>query len=261
MEEYKFKKDRTLDHPFFKTQKHFICHCERQVKQRSLSHPLLNGNTYKTLSWFLSQSSLFKRKGIRCVASKFSWELTKEDNFDKLYSNLENIYTKAIDEINEIRTKNKQVVDCKILLENFSMEFGAEIVNAVECENFSKSFMDFLYSLENKPGVYFLYNDEKELIYIGKSCKLNMRLSSSIRQRNALFVRVMVTKTEADANILEPYYISLMSPPLNGDLITLDRPSFTINHDFIQSEMKEIYDLDGIIKNNSKLLDKYSKSK
>lgn len=261
MEEYKFKKDRTLDHPFFKTQKHFICHCERQVTQRGLTHPLLNDKTYKELAWFLSQASLFKRKGIKCVASRFSWELTKSDNIEKLYTDLSNIYSKAMEEIKDIRKSGKPVVDCATLIENFSMEFGSEIVNAVDCENFSKNFIDFLYSLNDKPGVYFLYNEEKELIYIGKSYKLNSRLPSSIRQRNAIFASVMVTKTEADANILEPYYISLMAPELNEDLTTIEIPSIKINHSFTQTELKEIYDLEGMLKGNPKLLDRYIKLK
>lgn len=78
------------------------------------------------------------------------------------------------------------------------------------------------------PGLYFLYNEEKELIYIGKSTNLSSRAYSSYLERNAKYIKVMLTKTKADAHIFEPYCISIYTPLYNAEFKTNDSPTFEL---------------------------------
>jgi excinuclease UvrABC nuclease subunit len=79
------------------------------------------------------------------------------------------------------------------------------------------------------------------LIYVGKSYNIKNRIQSSLTERKAFYCKVLKVGNEADANILEPYLISLLNPPLNGDLKTLDRSSFRINHGFRFTKLTKIF--------------------
>lgn len=82
--------------------------------------------------------------------------------------------------------------------------------------------------IPNKPGIYFLFNAEKELIYIGKSQNLSTRVYASYFDKKAEYARIMVTETKADANILEPYCIAIHSPLHNCEFKTGDKPTFVL---------------------------------
>ena len=43
---------------------------------------------------------------------------------------------------------------------------------------------NYLTQVSNKPGVYFMYNKEKLILYIGKAKNLNKRLSSYSKSSN-----------------------------------------------------------------------------
>ena len=82
--------------------------------------------------------------------------------------------------------------------------------------------------IPDKPGVYFLFNRHKEIIYIGKSKSLRNRALTSFNAQGAEFMKIIVTQSVADANFLEPYFISLYAPPKNKALKTEDKPSIVI---------------------------------
>lgn len=70
------------------------------------------------------------------------------------------------------------------------------------------------------------YDEDKELIYIGKSKSLGDRMqSSAIERMDAMYVTLMKTKTYADTGIYEMYYIAKLKPKLNVDGNTIDEPS------------------------------------
>jgi|GEM_PF-3825730 len=72
-----------------------------------------------------------------------------------------------------------------------------------------------LSDLFDKCGVYFIYNDERELIYIGKSSNLQERIVSSLSERRGTYYRYVLTNTAIDASIYEAYYISKHKPIKN----------------------------------------------
>lgn len=84
-------------------------------------------------------------------------------------------------------------------------------------------------NIPDLPGVYFLYDENKKLIYIGKATCLSTRVYSSCFERSAVFVRTMVTKTKADAHIFEPYLIAIHKPILNYEFKTDDKPTFVLD--------------------------------
>ena len=64
-------------------------------------------------------------------------------------------------------------------------------------------------------GVYFLYNENDDIIYIGKSSNLDKRIKTSFRLKDAEYVRVAEVKNKIDATIYESYYIAKFKPILN----------------------------------------------
>lgn len=71
--------------------------------------------------------------------------------------------------------------------------------------------------LKQKTGVYFLYDNEEKLVYVGKSSNLGERLVTSIRERGSRFYEYALTKSCSDTEVYEAYYISLLKPELNID--------------------------------------------
>jgi len=98
-------------------------------------------------------------------------------------------------------------------------------------------------NIPDNPGVYFLYDNDKQLVYIGKSQCLSTRVYSSWYERKAVYIRIMQTRTKADANIIEPYCIALYNPIHNSEFKTGDSPTFVLDlpelGDFFKLEIIE----------------------
>lgn len=85
---------------------------------------------------------------------------------------------------------------------------------------------------KDKYGVYFIYNYNGELVYIGKSisCLLTRALSSA-KERGCLNfskIELRECKHKSDVAIYEAYYIALHKPEHNKDLMFDDSPSITL---------------------------------
>src|SRR5699024_6655512 len=102
---------------------------------------------------------------------------------------------------------------------------------------------DFLEDMRNmmlKSGVYFSYDEDKELIYVGKSINLGERIPSSINERSAIYYEYAETKSESDTSIYEAYYISLLKPELNVEGKHEDELTVRLNC-IRNNELKPIY--------------------
>ena len=65
-------------------------------------------------------------------------------------------------------------------------------------------------------GLYFLYDENKKLIYIGQSTSsLHERSTKSLRLRKARYIKYAYPKTKSDTLIYEVYYITKYKPMLN----------------------------------------------
>lgn len=85
---------------------------------------------------------------------------------------------------------------------------------------------------KNRYGVYFIYNDKGEVVYIGKStsCLLTRSFQSAKERKCLNFSKIELRecKNKSDVAIYEAYYISLYKPKYNNDLIFEDIPSIEL---------------------------------
>ena len=87
---------------------------------------------------------------------------------------------------------------------------------------FSDEFLEEYYKGEGVYGVYFIFNEGKELIYVGKSGNLFSRLSGSLVDRKGTYYAYAIPNTMADMHIYEIYYINKYKPVLNKDSLAED---------------------------------------
>jgi len=124
------------------------------------------------------------------------------------------------------------VVESGIFNEDLKSDISYQYKNSeiILSDNFVKSLEKLRYS----KGLYFFYDEKKELIYIGKSRDLGRRILSSTRERNPYFVKYKITRTMSDANVLELYYISKIKPVLNRESKEIDKTTFEIIYKFLE---------------------------
>ena len=105
-------------------------------------------------------------------------------------------------------------------------------------DEYSREFEALVEELVGACGNYFLYDKHGELIYIGRSINLGMRIASSVVERRADKVEVAITETQSDATVYEMYYISKCKPNLNvdanyPDALTIELPCIR-NYDVVE---------------------------
>jgi hypothetical protein len=103
-------------------------------------------------------------------------------------------------------------------------------------------FLLFIESHFGKHGLYFLYNQEYELMYVGKSENLGSTMLDTIWENNINgFVSVALTKTISDTHIYEPYYIVKYNPLLNSHIKNVDSLSVSLP-ELEQTEKVKIFE-------------------
>lgn len=117
-------------------------------------------------------------------------------------------------------------------------------------ENFIKAVIDLertkestrktLEAIYQAPGVYYLYDKDKNLIYIGKSVNLASRVVTSMRERKAKFFKYSVIKNESNMNLYEVYLICKYKPLLNSACKSEDELTIELEEPKISEEYCEI---------------------
>lgn len=99
-------------------------------------------------------------------------------------------------------------------------------------------------SREENIGCYFIYDNDGELVYIGKSnSNLYERSCTSAQERtkgNFSKIELYSMPTHADTNIYELYFIAKYNPKFNSDSRCIDNPTFEL------PELKPKYTLERI---------------
>lgn len=104
---------------------------------------------------------------------------------------------------------------------------------------------------EENFGCYFIYDNNDDLVYIGKSnsdllsrscVSANQRLSGDFNH-----IELREFKTKAETNIFEIYYISKLKPKFNSesntkDILPFDLPQTFISQKYITSIDKRCFD-------------------
>lgn len=98
----------------------------------------------------------------------------------------------------------------------------------------TQEFINTLESLTNVHGLYFLYDENRNLIYIGKSKNLGSRILNSVKERQGFYLKYKLPLTKSDTNILELYYISKLKPVLNSESKEVDDTTFEIDYKFLE---------------------------
>lgn len=85
---------------------------------------------------------------------------------------------------------------------------------------------------EDNIGCYFIYDNNGEIVYIGKSnSNLYERSCTSAQERtkgNFSKIELYSMPTHADTNIYELYYIAKYNPKFNSDSRCIDNPTFEL---------------------------------
>ncbi|MGJ8513621.1 excinuclease ABC subunit UvrC [Carnimonas bestiolae] len=98
--------------------------------------------------------------------------------------------------------------------------------SATRCQHEHFNASAFLKHVQQAPGVYVMYNEQQEIIYVGKAKRLRARLSSYFRPtglnvktqalvRRIRDIQVTYTNNETEALILEQTLIKAHRPPYN----------------------------------------------
>ena len=100
-------------------------------------------------------------------------------------------------------------------------------------------------------GCYFIYDNNEELVYIGKSTSdlLTRACVSSVQRLLGDFKRIELIEfnTKAETNIFEIYYISKLKPKFNSesntkDILPFDLPDTSISKKYINAVNKRTFD-------------------
>lgn len=99
-------------------------------------------------------------------------------------------------------------------------------------------------------GCYFIYDNNDELVYIGKSTSdlLSRACVSSVQRLLGDFSRIelMEFNTKAETNIFEIYYISKLKPKFNSesntkDVLPFELPDTSISKKYINTIEKQVF--------------------
>ena len=93
-------------------------------------------------------------------------------------------------------------------------------------------------------GIYFLYNEKKTLIYVGKSIDVFNRLVQSAHAKKGSIYFKVITCPERDLDALEQYYIAKLRPTRNKTYKRkkAEAPCFEIalNEEAFESDIYEL---------------------
>lgn len=112
-------------------------------------------------------------------------------------------------------------------------------------------------------GCYFIYDNNNELVYIGKSnSDLLSRSCVSANQRlsgDFSHIELREFNTKAETNIFEIYYISKLKPKFNSESNTKDNLPFDLPETFISQKYIQSIDKKYFDSNNASEYDLYRK--
>lgn len=172
-------------------------------------------------------------KNLRPPSSIMTWQIkeSKASNFGELVNELEVLLKQFKDVIHGRYPARKYP---HLLIDQNFTDFLGNNDYLIGKKEVTKKFSETMNSIRMNPGVYFLYNSKKKLVYIGKSRDLGSRIPLSIGERNAYYYDFILTKTASDCGIYEMYFISKYKPKLNKegkypDETTVELPTLEFN--------------------------------
>lgn len=182
----------------------------------------LKGICEKVFFFQEKYEDLIRQLELRELTRIFTYKLFQSYDADSLRDNLESFvevfrrYQQIVKEETPDRNEYRDLYDeyYKPIIIKEKLWSSAD----KRYKHLAKKFLEKQKEIEKKHGVYFLYDHDKQLIYIGKSVHdLWGRIISSAKERNAVYYSYALTKTKSDTSVYEMYYISKYKPKLNND--------------------------------------------
>jgi hypothetical protein len=168
------------------------------------------------------------------------------EDYKKLNNELIEIVIKIKNECKSVAGKCPDNENCKIDISQYPLFYICTQHKDLKIfepdQNTTPEFIELIEGCMNKHGLFFLYNTNKELLYIGKGTNLGAAIIDTIWNKDIDgFAAIALTKTKSDIYIYEPYCIINEKPLLNIE--TMDIDELTINLEPLEkSEIVRIYD-------------------
>jgi len=234
---------------YFKSEKHFASYIRKMAQMVGLDIPYMSME-YKQIALAFYYNEILKSDDVLKVnvLEGISWRIRKlqaDNNPTELEKEIGRI-VQVYDELNAVVKNGVSISMCPVVLEEMGQTGKPSVFIAKG--NFLEEAFKELETVAGMPGIYFLYDQNKKLVYIGRSTNLKERIPSSASERNAIYFKYMVTNNIADAFVLEPYYITVLKPPLNGEFSTIESPTVKIDVEIIEPSMdlRQIYKLSNV---------------
>lgn len=88
---------------------------------------------------------------------------------------------------------------------------------------------DMLSDLRGVSGIYILYNELGEAVYVGKSIDLGKRIETSAQSKDVHSFKFIPIENRSDMDIVEVYLICRYKPTYNKDCIRDDEPTIELD--------------------------------
>jgi hypothetical protein len=83
------------------------------------------------------------------------------------------------------------------------------------------------------PGIYFLLNQAGEVVYVGKSSNVLLRMSGH-REKQFSSVRMIEVRDEAERSLLECRFIHILKPQINVSMTAFNSTHELLNIDVLE---------------------------
>jgi excinuclease UvrABC nuclease subunit len=106
--------------------------------------------------------------------------------------------------------------------------------------NIRSEAMLVLEKLDKCCGLYFLYDGNLKLMYIGRSYNLRNRIPTSANDKKLNYFKYLILENKADCLCLEVAFIIQLKPPLNNEFSVESSLTFKIDFNIEEPKMEEI---------------------
>jgi len=116
--------------------------------------------------------------------------------------------------------------------------YDSNLKGSVDCNH---HYLIDLDDIADKYGIYKLYDDNMQLVYIGKSYALGIRIQQSLKVRGCKYYSYCIIETKSDTDSYETYYISKLKPKYNIIDINTNVSIIKLKDDLVFSNIKSPY--------------------
>lgn len=233
----------------FETAKHMFYYARKMFTSRTREVAFGEENFEKLCTYIYQSATEHKDKMINkgVVITKFDekftyklYEMLEEGNNNLEIEKFIRKFVKELLKLQEYLEGNNQLQN--VLDEEFAEEYFIASLEPMSVwgKEFSGEFEKDFKMYARSYGIYFIYDENEELIYIGKSKNLFERLANSLRERGGDKYSFALTETKSDYHLYEIYYIAKLEPKLNVDSAEQDELTVTLP-ELEFSEIKEAW--------------------